>query len=294
MSWFRRSEKGGKAASARKRWSPKRRKAARRASIKKGLGAMAAVAVLVGLVWGARRLEAHVLAQPRYQRIAEIVLAGAPDGVEERLTPLIESVNVGPWTDPTLCRRLAEALDASAWVRRVESVRRYADGVVVATCDYRSPGMLFQYGGEFFLSSDDGVRMPGRYSYHPSLVVVQGVAGQPPEPGKAWTGRDASAAMALFDHLRGEPFFNQVTGILVENYGGRDNKRESHILLACGSEGSRIAWGSAPGEEIEENSVEQKIELLRENYRRWGRIDAGRRYIDISTFADRFTTREPG
>lgn len=255
---------------------------------------VAGVAVVIGLAWGAGRLEAHVLSQPEYQRAAEVVLAGVPDGLAERLAPVIDSVSAVPWTDPTLCRRLAEAFEASAWVRRVESVRRYADGVVVVSCDYRSPALLFQYGGDFVLSADDGVRMPGRYAYHSSLVVVQGVAGRPPEPGGAWTGRDARAAMALFEELRGEPFFNQVTGILVDNYGGRGDKRESHILLACGSNGSRIAWGSAPGEEIEENSIEQKIELLRENYRRWGRIDAGRRYIDISTFADRFTTREPG
>ena len=160
MSWFRRSEKGRKAAGARKRWSPKRRKAA----LRTGFSAVAVVATLVGLVWGTRRLEAHVLAKPEYRRVAEVVLAGAPDGLEERLAPVIDSVSAGPWTDPTLCRRLAEAMDAIAWVRRVESVRRYAGGVVVVSCDYRNPAMLFQYSGEFVLSADAGVRMPGRYA----------------------------------------------------------------------------------------------------------------------------------
>jgi len=88
-----------------------------------------------------------------------------------------------------------------------------------------------------------------------------------------------------------EPFFDQISGILVDNYGGRRDKREPHVQLATAPEGGRIVWGSAPGEEIEENTVEQKLALLRENFRRWGRIDAGRWYIDISLFPDRFTTR---
>ena len=59
---------------------------------------------------------------------------------------------------------------------------------------------------------------------------------------------------------------------------------------ARGGAGGRIIWGSAPGAEIEENTVAEKLELLRSNYRRFGRADAGRGVIDVSVHPDRIIT----
>lgn len=70
--------------------------------------------------------------------------------------------------------------------------------------------------------------------------------------------------------------------MLVHNYGGRENSRESHIQLATDLPGSRIRWGRAPGCEVGiEPSAGEKIALLRGLYRRYQRIDMGRSYVDV-------------
>ena len=56
--------------------------------------------------------------------------------------------------------------------------------------------------------------------------------------------------------------------------------------------GSLIVWGSAPGLEIEENSMGRKIQILERNFLTTGHIDAGYDCIDISAYSDRFTTCE--
>lgn len=245
--------------------------------------------VLAGAVWGIGRLEAYLLGRPSFLAAPKVRLADVPAGLEERILAVIDPVVQVPWSAPDLCRDIGQALERSAWVKRVRQVRRYADGSVVVSADYRVPAALVQVGGDFYLVSDDGVRLPGRYGYHASLVVVQGTAALPPEAGQRWPGTDVGAALAIIRLLRDLPFFDQITGVLVDNCEGRRDKREPHILLATAPSGNRIVWGSAPGREIEENFPEEKIQILLENYRQWGRIDAGHEMIDISVFPDRFT-----
>jgi hypothetical protein len=249
--------------------------------------------VVVGAVWGVWSMESSVRSNPAYGRPPEVVLADAPEGLADQIMEVIAPEADRAWTDPNLCRDVADALSRSPWVERVLSVRRHTDATLVVSCAYRSAAALVQVGGAFYLIAEDGIRLPGSYGYDPSLVVIQGVGAVPPEAGVRWTGEDVRAGLDLIKRLRDEPYFGQVTGVIVSNYGGRESKRDPHIELATAPSGSRIAWGSAPGEEIEENTVDEKIALLWENYRRWGRIDAGRDAIDISTYPDRFTTRTP-
>ena len=142
----------------------------------------------------------------------------------------------------------------------------------------------------FVLIDDEGVRLPGRYPYSSSFALIQGVAGRPPAPGQRWETGDVAAGLSLWKLLSAEPFAEQITAVLVHNYGGRQRAEAAHIELATDQAGGRVIWGSAPGEEIEENSAAQKLAILRHNHRLHGRIDAGRPVIDISTFPDRFTT----
>ena len=72
-------------------------------------------------------------------------------------------------------------------------------------------------------------------------------------------------------------------------YGGRRDPRACHIELMTDQAGGRIRWGSAPGSELEENGVQQKLALLRENFSKTGRVDARHAVIDVSTFPDRYT-----
>lgn len=264
------------------------------ALVKTALVALATLVAGSAAFAGVWALEAHVRAQPKYQAKPRIIMADAPAGLADRIQQLLAPVADGPWIDDTLCERIAKALDDSAWVERVNSVRRHADGTVVVSCEYRDAAVLIQTGNGFYLADNRGIRLPGRYSFHPSFVLVQGVGAPVPSPGELWHGADLAAALAIVERLRHEQLNEQVAAILVGNYAGRQNNRKAHIeLVSTPPPPGRIIWGSAPGEEIEENSVEQKIGLLREIYDRWGRIDGGHAIIDISTFPDRFTIRAP-
>jgi len=253
---------------------------------------IAGLALLVlAAVLGTRRLEAYVAARDEFQAAPSIILVDVPEGLEDRLMKLVAPVADRPWVDPKLCRDVALTLAESPWVMHVDSVSRDAHARLVINCRYRTPAAMIQSAGEYFVVGPDRVRLPGTYRYHPSLVMVQGVRTPAPPAGVVWDGDELNAGMNIIELLRREPFFEQITAVLVQNHDGLRDKTEPHILLATAPGSSRIAWGSAPGREIEENSLDQKLALLRENFCRWGRIDAGQQYIDISVLPDRFTTR---
>lgn len=204
--------------------------------------------------------------------------------LEDSLLSLLD----GPWTDDRLCRAMAQKLERVGWVASVRHVRRFNDGRFDVRCSYRIPVAMVQFGDEYFLVDDDGVRLPGIYRADASWQLIEGVASKPPDPGISWNATDIKAALRLLRSMRGEPFMHQVAAIDVSNFMGRSRPSEVHVVLHTTQEDGRILWGSAPGAEIEENSVKQKLTILRENYLRTGRADAGHPVIDISTFPDRF------
>ncbi|MHC4064156.1 MAG: cell division protein FtsQ/DivIB [Planctomycetota bacterium] len=245
--------------------------------------------VVAAIAVGMSRLERHVHGHERFLERPRIVLPGVPDGLEEIIQQHVAPLTETAWIDRQLCERTALQLEESAWVRRVEHVRRLPSGRIEARCRYRTPAAMVQHRGEFVLVDAEHVRLPGRYPYSPGWLLIQGVAGSPPPAGEQWTAPGLTAATTISDRLADEPFADQVTAIRVHNFRGRLDSRAAHVELATDRAGGRIIWGSAPGEEIEENSAEQKLAILRRNHELYGRIDAGRPVIDVSTFPDRFT-----
>jgi hypothetical protein len=135
------------------------------------------------------------------------------------------------------------------------------------------------------------VRLPGHYlgtevSRDSGLLLVYGVANRPPAEGEPWDGADVKVAVKMVGMLSDKPYFDQLTGIIVENYGGRRDARSPHIELATDRQ-SRIWWGRAPGEEIDEPTAAQKLANLQGIWRDYDRVDMGRRSIDIQVFPDR-------
>ena len=258
-------------------------------------------ALVAGVVWaghlGVSRLEAHVEQRlldrlPPGQGPVLTLLdlpADIPDLVEADLYGAAADLLTRPWLDKQLCRDLAGRLASVGWVERVNFVRRRADGVFEVSCRYRLPVAMVRQRNEFILVDAAGVRLPGSYRRNPSWLLIEGVEQEAPAPGVMWKGEDLRAALAVLTALESELCFGQITGVAVDHFAGRRDRRRSHVALLTDQTDGRIAWGSAPGYEVEENTTAQKIAILRANCDRTGRADANHPVIDVSTFPDRFT-----
>ncbi len=258
------------------------------------------VAVLAGLaaaaVVGLPRLEMYVSGLPEYQHELEIRLVDPPAWLAANQHIVRDIVQrSGVHVDdtrltPGLARRVADELTTVGWVRRVHEVSVGNDDVVRICCDYREPIAWVSHGSFYYLVDAEGTRLPGRYSHgevtrDSGLLLVAGVASEPSDEGQAWEGDDLSAAIEMVVLLRDKPYYEQLTGVLVGNYGGRKDPRRAHIELAT-DRGSRIRWGRAPGEEIDEPTVEQKLAHLQGIWRDHDRIDMGKRWVDIQVWPD--------
>jgi len=277
----------------RKSW-----RSALRLPSRRTLGFVALIMVVAGAsfgVWtGLHRLDAHV---------DRLLLSDRPDPVVEFIDlpkELHGLANVDlhqslfdvigrDWVDDQICGDIAAKLTAVAWVARVNHVRRTGGGRFEISCRYRMPAALVVIGDNGFLVDDQAVRLPGLFVAHPTWRTIRGVAKPAPLPGVRWEGDDVRAALAVLQTVAVEPFAAQIVGVSVENFGGRRDPRGTHMELLTDRPGGRIHWGSAPGSELEENGVPQKLALLRENFRVTGRADAQHAVIDVSVYPDRYT-----
>lgn len=211
------------------------------------------------------------------------------EDLSRRLLPLLPR----EWTGDGLCAALGEEARRCGWVSELHAVRRRSDGVFVIAARYHEPFAMVDMHDGYALVDRAGVRLPGTYTFHRTWKLIQGVRETAPLPGARWGGADMAAGIAVLDRILREPYGDQITGVMVENFGGRVDPNASHIVLATDRAGGRIHWGSAPGTELVENTVEQKLAILRANFRGTGRADADHAGIDISTFADRFVVLAP-
>ncbi len=194
-----------------------------------------------------------------------------------------------PWTEPDLCRLIAERLAGIGWIESVGSVQRSSAGRFEIKARYRLPvALVGVLKDDYVLIDGQGVRLPGLYIYHPRWYIIDGADSPPPKVGEKWRSPDLQAGLAVLAALRPEPYRAQITGVNVANFAGRRSARSTHLELFTDRAGGRIRWGSAPGFEVEENLAPQKLALLRQNFAQTGRADAGHPVIDISTFPDKF------
>jgi len=254
----------------------------------------AAVGCLLTAGYGFSRLDDHVRDMMLQQHpSAEVTFVDLPEDLAalalQDLRATVADMQSMRWTDDELCRRTAQRLQAVGWIERVNFVRRSGDAIIQVSADYRYPAAMVQQNTEFLMVDRQGVRLPGSYHYDSTWRLIQGVVSPPPPPGAVWPGEDIQAGLAVLSRIVSEPFAHQIAAVIVENFGGRLDRFGSHIELATDRSGGRIAWGSAVGYEVEENSVEQKVALLRANYRDTGRVDADHAVIDVSTFPDRIS-----
>jgi len=245
-------------------------------------------------VFGIARLDAHVqkdllIRMPRASVEFVDLPADWSEAIRAELTGRIADLSDRAWTDENLCAESGTRIQGSGWIAKLGFVRRTGDGRIEVRARYREPEALVWHAGEFFLVDADSVRLPGMYPDDPRYPLIQGAESPPPSPGVRWEGDDLKAGLALLKAVETEPFRHQIIGVLVDNFAGRRNPRATHIELVTDRPSGRIRWGSAPGFELEENLLPQKLALLRQNYAKTGRVDARNPVIDVSTFPDRFT-----
>ncbi len=251
------------------------------------VGCLLMIALLSGIAIGMKRLERYVQSHISNQKPAQIEFAALPKHLEGVFANVVAEFEQEPWIRDELCASIAQRLNEVAWVKKVNRVHRFSDGRVEIDCSYRAPVAMVRTTGGMLLVDDEGVLLPGRYARDIDLLAIEGVGTPPPDPGQRWDAPELRAGLDLVQIFEKERFASQITGVSVSNYRGRQDRRAAHIELATDREGSRIIWGSAPGEEIEENTLEQKVKLLRSNFHRFGRVDANRGVIDVSVFPDR-------
>lgn len=262
------------------------------------LGMLGMVALSAGAI-GYASLERHVVEHqldtfPR----ARVDFVDLPESLiplaELDLRAAIDDLLDHRWTNDSLCRLLAERVAEVGWVARVAQVRRSGDAVFRVSAAYRLPAAMVHQGKDYFLVDADGVRLPGVYRFDPAMRVISGVTSPAPEAGKGWDGDEVKAGLATLAAISREPFARHIVGVSVDNYGGRRDRFAAHVELVTDRYGGRIQWGSPPGSEAEETSVQEKLRLLRANFAETGRPDAHHAIIDISAHTDRFIVRDAG
>ena len=189
-------------------------------------------------------------------------------------------------------------LRANPWVREVRQVRRAygqaAGDTLVVDCDYRAPIALVRWGQYYWLVDNDGFKLPepfteaelpqvtGGRDGHTELRVVTGVRQPPPETGHRWPGGDLSAALDMAKLFHGKPYLDGVSGIDVSNYAGRQDRAAPQVVLDTRDD-TQVWWGRPPlaRDFLVEVSVARKLAVLQAVVRQFGRVDAGKAWLDV-------------
>jgi hypothetical protein len=113
------------------------------------------------------------------------------------------------------------------------------------------------------------------------------VTSPPPRVNAAFdekTAPDAMAALRLAALIFDQSWelASRISAIDVTNFRGRQDRRDCHIKLWT-PDGTLIKWGSAIGEEMEENSPAEKLAQIAVMLKRGG----PQAQVDISTLPNR-------
>ncbi len=116
----------------------------------------------------------------------------------------------------------------------------------------------------------------------PNLRVIDGVRGPPPTPGQPWAGDDVRAGLDLVRLFHGLPYLDDVAAVDVSNLNGRAHRGDAQVVLETG-EGTQVRWGRPVGAKdfFVEAPVAHKLAALRAIAAKYGRLDAGRPWVDV-------------
>ena len=220
----------------------------RRRLLSRGVNGLALAVVLGGSAIGYNALASHV--KETYAVVARrptITLVNRPGWMSDALAgdlaaKLADAVPARSSTlDRDLLVRLGGVLEADAWVRGVNRVRRAnvnGRDTILVDCDYRTPLAIVQWGDgremSYRLVARDGVLLPPTYTgpavraiidggdATTNLRVVTGVAQPPPaDAGLAWDAADLRAGLDVAALLNGVAAARDITVVDVSNFAER-------------------------------------------------------------------------
>jgi cell division septal protein FtsQ len=123
------------------------------------------------------------------------------------------------------------------------------------------------------------------------VVTVSGLEFEKhaPVPGEVWKGDDLAAALAVLTRLErmdaavtpDKPLLREIDRIDVENFAGRKNKRQPHIVLYT-KDNTQILWGAEIGDwqRHMESPDDDKLAKLYTYYQQYGTL-SGVKYINL-------------
>lgn len=182
-----------------------------------------------------------------------------------------------------------QSFGENAWIKSITLIRRAwtpNSQIIQIAAVYRRPAALVDGPTGGYLVSPGGVRLPGLYkaSQLPALqwlVQITGSKASPPPPGSHIHSPRIQVALQLIHLLAPQPYYRQIAAINMQNLGGKISALSPQITLTTRF-GSQVWWGRAPGQEgFYEVPAARKLRSLAKVYARFGRIDAGRAYVDI-------------
>lgn len=253
--------------------------------------------------------------------VGEVRLAIARSSAEAADPPAVVFANRPAWMTDLVAKQLAESfrpagavsvfdrqalvdvtgrLRANPWVAKVRQVRRAfaesAGDTIEVDCDFRTPAALvYDNDGHYWFVDEKGVKLPEWFAAKEldqlvfaadkrvNLRVIDGVRNPPPrQAGQLWLGDDLIAGLDLARQLSGQPFAEDVVRVNVANYAGRADGREAHLVLVT-KYGTEVRWGRPvnASDAFIEVKPERKLSAMRQIVAQFGRVDAGKPWIDV-------------
>lgn len=175
-----------------------------------------------------------------------------PNAVRQDLVAIASKELVqDPFSQASL-ERTRRALLATGWFARVRTIERLPGGRVQVIGDWRVPAAVVRHKGKDILVARGGepLKLPARTPVAAgTLAVIMNPHSGPSFDaqgqlayGLPWPGGDVQSAIDLLTSVRSMPESKRLKGVDLASYMDK-----GHLTLVTDT-GSRIVWGSAPGE----------------------------------------------
>jgi hypothetical protein len=253
-------------------------------SARRSATAVAWVLVIAALIagWGlgVPRLQQSLASEAGGEGEIAIEFAGMPRWVNGDLAAMLtltarRQLSADPFRHDDLVL-VRDALLNTGWFESIEQVRRVRVDLVQVRGTFVRPFAVIRDAEGDHLVDPHGRLLPRSYPHGEAerfLVITGAHFDRPQRPGVQWDGADITAALRLLRLLDSEPWADQISAIEAGDYFDR---ADGGGLVIVTDHGSRIVWGSAPGEETAgEATAERKLSYLNYQAEHQGHIDGG-------------------